>query len=748
MTATPQLHDILKTRFGYDRFLPMQEDVIKSVLEGRDSLVLMPTGGGKSLCYQLPALLMDGVTLVVSPLIALMKDQVDALSANDIPAAFINSTISNREVDRVQLEAVRGRVKLLYVAPERLAVPRFREFLRAFRPSLIAVDEAHCISEWGHDFRPDYRNMRGLRLDLPGVPVIALTATATEQVRADIVEHLGFSDAGNFVASFNRPNLKYIVRHKRQAFDGLVELLRERPGESAIIYCFSRQDTEDVARDLSRVGIPALPYHAGLDADLRHANQDRFIGGEAPIVVATIAFGMGIDKPDVRLIVHYDMPKTLEGYYQETGRAGRDGLPSDCVLFYSYGDKIKQDYFVGQITNPDERRRAEAKLATMVEFSELRTCRRRHLLNYFGEQWESDSCGACDVCLAVSEEFDATEISQKLLSAVIRTGERFGAGHVIQVLRGSRAAKVLEFSHDELSVYGIAADQSAEDLRELFGLLLDAEMLVKPDGEYPTYEVTDHGRDFLQRRDNLTLQRPVRPDAPARVRSGRGRTSTRGMEVALEYSHDLYERLRTLRRGLAGKMGVPVFVVFGDTSLQHMAHAMPQSVESFAAIPGVGQAKLSKYGEVFIEVIQTYASENGFAERSFIAVKTPSRRPPRGPRATHNETKRLLESGLNVGEIAVERGLTQQTVLNHLERLVAGGEELHLSTLMPPAERIQRISEAFNTVGSEMLTPVLEALGAGYTYEELRLVRLWMTQSTGMKGGSDESAIQAPQPFL
>ena len=718
------------------------------MLEGRDSLVLMPTGGGKSLCYQLPALLMDGVTLVVSPLIALMKDQVDALSANDIPAAFINSTISNREVDRVQLEAVRGRVKLLYVAPERLAVPRFREFLRAFRPSLIAVDEAHCISEWGHDFRPDYRNMRGLRLDLPGVPVIALTATATEQVRADIVEHLGFSDAGNFVASFNRPNLKYIVRHKRQAFDGLVELLRERPGESAIIYCFSRQDTEDVARDLSRVGIPALPYHAGLDADLRHANQDRFIGGEAPIVVATIAFGMGIDKPDVRLIVHYDMPKTLEGYYQETGRAGRDGLPSDCVLFYSYGDKIKQDYFVGQITNPDERRRAEAKLATMVEFSELRTCRRRHLLNYFGEQWESDSCGACDVCLAVSEEFDATEISQKLLSAVIRTGERFGAGHVIQVLRGSRAAKVLEFSHDELSVYGIAADQSAEDLRELFGLLLDAEMLVKPDGEYPTYEVTDHGRDFLQRRDNLTLQRPVRPDAPARVRSGRGRTSPRGMEVALEYSHDLYERLRTLRRGLAGKMGVPVFVVFGDTSLQHMAHAMPQSVESFAAIPGVGQAKLSKYGEVFIEVIQTYASENGFAERSFIAVKTPSRRPPRGPRATHNETKRLLESGLNVGEIAVERGLTQQTVLNHLERLVAGGEELHLSTLMPPAERIQRISEAFNTVGSEMLTPVLEALGAGYTYEELRLVRLWMTQSTGMKGGSDESAIQAPQPFL
>jgi ATP-dependent DNA helicase RecQ len=748
MTASPQLHALLKTRFGYDRFLPMQEEVITSVLEGRDSLVLMPTGGGKSLCYQLPALLMDGVVLVVSPLIALMKDQVDALSANGIPAAFINSTISNREIDRIQLEAVRGRVNLLYVAPERLAVPRFREFLRAFRPSLIAVDEAHCISEWGHDFRPDYRNIRGLRHDLPGVPVIALTATATEQVRADIVEHLGFSDAGNFVASYNRPNLKYIVRHKRQAFDGLVELLGERPGESAIIYCFSRQDTEDVARNLSRVGIPALPYHAGLDPELRHANQDRFIGGEAPVVVATIAFGMGIDKPDVRLIVHYDMPKTLEGYYQETGRAGRDGLPSDCVLFYSYGDKIKQDYFVDRIENPTERRRAEEKLATMVEFSELRTCRRRYLLNYFGEQRVEDSCGACDVCLAVSEEFDATEISQKVLSAVIRTGERFGAGHVIQVLRGSRAAKVLEFGHDELSVYGIAADQSADDLRELFGLLLDAGMLVKPPGEYPTYEVTDHGRDFLQRRDSLTLQRPVRPDAPARGRSGGGRTSTRGMEAALEYDHDLYERLRTLRRGLADKSGVPAFVVFGDTSLQHMAHAVPQSVDSFAAIPGVGQAKLSKYGEVFLKVIQAYASENGLAERSFIAAKTPSRRPLRRPSATHNETKRLLELGLNVGEIAGERGLTQQTVLNHLERLVAGGEELHLAPLMPRSERMQRISEAFDTVGSEMLTPVLEALGSEYTYEELRLVRLWMAQSTGLKGGADESAVQAPQPFL
>jgi len=383
-----------------------------------------------------------------------------------------------------------------------------------------------------------------------------------------------------------------------------------------------------------------------------------------------------------------------------------------------------------------------------VEFSELRTCRRRYLLNYFGEVWEPETCGACDVCLAVTEEWDATEISQKVLSAVIRTGERFGAGHVIQVLRGSRASKVLEFGHDSLSVHGVAADQSTEDLRELFGLLLDAGLLAKPPGEYPTYEVTVQGREFLQRRDSLTLQRPLRPDTPARGSSRRGRGAKRGDQAALEYDRDLYERLRTLRRGLADKAGVPAFVVFGDTSLQHMAYVVPQSVESFAAIPGVGEAKLSKYGDLFLEAIRDFAAESGLEERPFVAAQKPSRRSPRGLSATHEETKRLVAQGLNVGEIAKERGLSQQTVLNHMERLVAAGEDLELGPLMPPIKRSQRIEAVFRAIGADTLTPVLEVLGDGYAYEELRLVRLWMAQAAREGSAPRGSDVQAPQPFL
>ena len=502
---------ILKARFGYDSFRALQEEIIGNVLGRRDSLALMPTGGGKSLCYQLPALIFDGITLVISPLIALMKDQVDALNANGIAARFINSSLSASEIEHVQAQVRRGQVKILYVAPERLALPAFRRFLHSLNLSLIAVDEAHCISEWGHEFRPDYRNLRQLRQDFPAVPVIALTATATERVREDIIGQLDLQQGQVFLSSFNRANLSYSVQPKASSWGQLMSLLQQRRSQSTIIYCFSRQETEDLARDLNARGLSARPYHAGLDPEVRRRTQEDFIRDRVPIIVATIAFGMGIDKPDIRLVVHYSLPRSLEGYYQETGRAGRDGLPSECVLFYSYADKARQDYFINQMEDAVEQRNARQKLAMMVEFAQAPSCRRRLILEYFGEQWPEENCGGCDVCLESRDEFDATEIAQKILSAVVRTGERFGANHIIQVLSGSREKRILELGHDRLSVYGIAKDVGRPELREIIGQLQARRLLVRSGGDYPTLAVTDGGRQLLQGRQSVTLPLPGPP---------------------------------------------------------------------------------------------------------------------------------------------------------------------------------------------------------------------------------------------
>ena len=428
--------NLLKKNFGYDRFRPLQEEIVENVLAENDTVVLMPTGSGKSLCYQLPALRLEGLTIVISPLISLMKDQVDALQGNGISATFINSTLSLSEIASIKRQAIDGSIKILYVAPERFAISSFRDFLHTLRVSLIAVDEAHCISEWGHDFRPDYRNLKNLRSYFPDTPIIGLTATATKKVREDIVEQLNLDNPQIFISSFNRANLTYIVQPKRNAFRMLLDLLQKHKDEPAIIYCFSRKNSEGVAGDLRSEGFNAMPYHAGLDNETRRETQERFIRDEVPIVVATIAFGMGIDKPDVRLIVHYDLPKSLEGYYQETGRSGRDGLPSECILFYSYGDKIKQDFFIDQIADKDEREKAQKKLRQVIDFCELNRCRRRYLIEYFGETWKEGNCGGCDVCLSPREVFDASIVSQKILSCVVRTRERFGVSYIIDVLCG------------------------------------------------------------------------------------------------------------------------------------------------------------------------------------------------------------------------------------------------------------------------------------------------------------------------
>ena len=471
--------NLLKTHFGFDRFLPLQEEIIRWVLAKKDGLVLMPTGGGKSLCFQLPALMLPGLTLVISPLIALMKDQVDALKANGLPAAFINSTLSYAEIAGIQRQAQADQIKILYLAPERLIMPEFQQFLQKIKVSLIAIDESHCISEWGHDFRPDYRNLQILRNILPSVPALALTATATQKVREDIISQLSLDQAKIFISSFNRPNLSYAVRPKKDAYDQLIQILREHRNESAIIYCFSRKDTEHLAADLGHEGFKALPYHAGLESEERRSNQEKFIRDEVQIIVATIAFGMGIDKPDVRLVIHYNLPKSIEGYYQETGRAGRDGLPSECVLFYSYADTVKQRYFIRQIEDEGERQNASQKLAQMVAYCELGSCRRYHLLSYFGEDYQPENCHGCDICLSPPEEFEATIISQKIMSAMIRTGQRFGPNYIIEVLCGAKNKKIIERGHHELSVYGIVDDFSKEDLRHIIGQLVSRKLVVK-----------------------------------------------------------------------------------------------------------------------------------------------------------------------------------------------------------------------------------------------------------------------------
>ena len=757
------MRELLKKHFGFDDFLPLQEEIIASVLDGRDTLVLMPTGGGKSLCYQLPALRFDGVTLVVSPLIALMKDQVDALRSNGIPAGFINSTLTRGEIDRVQNEVRRGSLKILYVAPERLALSGFREFLRALKISLVAVDEAHCISEWGHDFRPDYRRLGQLRRDLSGVPFIALTATATERVRLDIVEHLGLARPRQFIASFNRANLTYTVRPKQRAYAGLLGLLEKYDGESAIVYCFSRKGTEDLAAGLRENGFNALPYHAGLDGEVRRKTQDRFIDDQVTIIVATIAFGMGIDKSNIRLVVHYDLPKSLENYYQETGRAGRDGLASDCVLFFSFVDKVKQDYFIDQVEDETERRRSRDKLAKMVEFCDLRTCRRVYLLDYFGESWEQDNCGACDVCLVPREEFDATEIAQKILSAVVRTGQRFGSGHVIRVLRGSRAKRILELGHDRLSVYGIVSEFSDADLTELASQLVARDLLFNNGREYPTLGITPAGWSFLKNRDSLRLTRPLRDEE----------SPFPGDEGRPDYDRVLYEKLRRLRNRIAMRQSLPPYIVFGDATLQQMAHWVPQSRETLSRISGVGAVKLEQLGGEFLEAIRSHAREHGLEDRTPPARSRGSnggtesgdktgkaagkadkirqeyarayvtwspeedkelvrkhgrgsnvpdlashfgRRPGAirsrlkklglwkpGTQArspTYDLTGRLFRQGLPIGEIARRRSLTEGTIVSHLEFLAKAGEELVLDRHLPPPEQKEKIAAAFRELGS------------------------------------------------
>ena len=742
--------ELLKTHFGYDAFLPLQEEIVGSVMAGRDTFALMPTGGGKSLCYQLPALALPGLTLVVSPLIALMKDQVDALEANGIPAAFINSTQTSAELSQIVRRVRAGEVKLLYVAPERAVEQRFADFLSTLNISLLAIDEAHCVSEWGHEFRPAYRELASLRRVCPDTPVIALTATATERVRADILSQLGLRDPRVFISGFNRPNLAYSIVPKERGMSGLLSLLERYRGESAIIYCGSRKSTEEMAQTLSEGGFTAEAYHAGLEPTTRRGVQDRFIRDRTSIVAATIAFGMGINKPDVRLVVHYDLPKSIESYYQETGRAGRDGLPSECVLFFSYSGKSTQEYFIRQIEDQEERERARERLEQVISLCNLSSCRRKFVLEYLGEEWPDGDCGGCDNCTRPPDQYDATEIAQKLLSAVIRTGERFGAAHVIDVLRGGRGEKVRSQGHDQLSVYGIAANHPRDELRDTVEELKREGLLAASGGEYPTLSVTPRGRQFLKNRETLTLARPAQRREASDSRNGR----TRGEGGA--YDAGLYNELSVLRRQIADQRGVPAFVIFSNRTLQDMARKAPRTLAEFAHVSGVGQAKLDEFGEPFLERINAYARKQGWPEA---AAGADSRVPGSNGRKaepaaradghSYHETGRIISGGASLEEAAEARGLKVTTIVGHLERLVESEVPVEWAHLLPPPESRAEIEAVFAVMGDNPLRPVWEELQGRYSYDEIRLVRLAVRNPAGADAPlSSESGGPDPRSIL
>ncbi len=589
----------LKTHFGYDAFRPLQRKIIEDALAGRDVFALLPTGGGKSLCFQLPALLREGLTIVVSPLIALMKDQVDSLKTSGIAATFLNSSLERQEAAERFRGLNRGEYRMLYVAPERLMLDTFLERALNWNIAQFAIDEAHCISEWGHDFRPEYRELKKLRTQFPDVPLMALTATATERVREDIVKQLKLRDARCYVASFNRPNLTYRVLPKSAAYAQTLDFVRTRPGESGIVYCASRKTAETLATKLTRDGISAKPYHAGMEARDRTKNQEAFLRDDVRVITATIAFGMGINKPNVRFVVHYDLPKNIEGYYQETGRAGRDGLPSECVLLFSAGDVVKQKRFLEE--KPErEQQIARAQLREMVSYAESRDCRRATLLTYFGEQSRNGSCDNCDNCLEPRETFDGTIAAQKFLSCVHRvqqkSGFAFGVNHVIEVLTGADTEMIRQRGHDELSTYGIGRDIKRAAWQSIGRELTRLGLLAIAPGRFATVELTPAGRETLKQRATITLTKPAEPpDKAPRARAGE-----------MPCDEELFEQLRQLRRKIADERDVPAYVIFSDVSLREMAQSYPTRLGDFARIPGVGEQKLRAFGEAFVAMVNDF----------------------------------------------------------------------------------------------------------------------------------------------
>jgi ATP-dependent DNA helicase RecQ len=715
----------LKKHFGYDEFRPLQREIISDSLAGRDVFVLMPTGGGKSLCFQLPALIRQGLTIVVSPLISLMKDQVDALQTSGIPATFLNSTLDRKDAVARWRGLHRGEYRMLYVAPERLMLDTFLERALNWHIGQFAIDEAHCISEWGHDFRPEYRELKKLRTHFPDVPMMALTATATERVRADIVKQLKLREPRCYVASFNRPNLTYRVVPKTAPYEQLLELIRSRPNDSGIVYCASRKSAESLAGNLSEDGVSAKPYHAGLTNSERTKNQEQFLRDDVRVVTATIAFGMGINKPNVRFVVHYDLPKNLESYYQETGRAGRDGLPSECVLLFSASDVAKQLHFIEE-KSEGEARIAREQLRQMVHYAETRECRRATLLKYFGEEYPprdeivgghrpplQTSCDGCDNCLTPRETFDGTIPAQKFLSCVHRihakSGFGFGVNHIADVLRGADTEAIRQRNHNELSTYAIGRELEREAWQAIGRELLRLGLIQSAPGKFATLSLTQAGRDALRQRTPITLTKQI--EVVARDQKARA--------GAIECDEVLFECLRGLRRKLADERNVPAYVIFSDVSLREMARNYPTTATEFRRIPGVGEQKLKDFADVFLGEIKNYLAAN--PRRTFSSSAEPLR-PSRHTRLndSQRETLRRFRSGESVDDISRARGFVRSTIYDHLEAAIKLGESIKPDRFFTGAQR-EEIASAFRKTPDGKLADVRSLLGGKYDYGELRI---------------------------